>query len=162
MSKKIQVKMLKHVAGTGQAGEIVQVTPAFFSNKLLPSKSAEMISDEEVERQRLRSRAQEAEAITRASEIQSKISNKVFKIIRKSGPNGQLFGGVSAKCILAELQAALGDEFLRQKEVKILELLDVDGKKISGDIKHTGEYGVHLKLYKDINAKFGILVLPED
>ena len=48
---KVQVKLLKHVAGTGQAGEIIMVAPAFFTNKLQKTGSAKRISDEEVQKE---------------------------------------------------------------------------------------------------------------
>ena len=161
---KVQVKLLKHVAGTGQAGEVVMVTPAFFNNKLRPTKSAQMISDEEVAREQSESEQQDKEATETAEALQAKISELTLKLTRKAGPDGQLFGGINAKMIITELQAKIGDEedFLSQKGVKITELVDGDGKKIRGDLKHTGTFTSKISLRQDISAKFDILVEPEE
>ena len=50
-SGKIQVKLLKYVAGTGSAGEVIMVAPAFFANKLQKTGSAVRISDDDVEKE---------------------------------------------------------------------------------------------------------------
>jgi large subunit ribosomal protein L9 len=161
-SKKVQVKLLKHVAGTGQAGEVINVTPAFFNNKLRPTKSAVMISDDEVEKQNAEAKATAAETKAKATELQTKISEMTLTVSRKAGPDGQLFGGISAKGVVQELQNLINDDFLDQKGVKIAELTDSKGSKIRGDIKHTGEFGAKIVLAKDISAKFSITINPED
>lgn len=161
---KIQVKLLKHVAGTGQAGEVIMVTPAFFNNKLRPTKSALMITDEEVTREQTEAEKKEAAEVQAAEELQAKISELTLKLSRKAGPDGQLFGGINMKMIVAEIQTALQDDidYLSHKGVKITELLDEDGKKLPGDIKHTGKFSSRISLRKDISAKFDIIVESEE
>ena len=77
-TKKVQVKLLKHVAGTGQAGEVVMVTPAFFNNKLRPTKSAKIISDEDVESERAEAEALAESTKATATELQEKISEMIL------------------------------------------------------------------------------------
>lgn len=158
---KVQVKLLKHVAGTGQAGEVVMVTPAFFNNKLRPTQSAKIVSDEEVAQEKAESVEQQREAKEKATELQEKISGLQVIMKRKSGPDGQLFGGINAKAIMTEVHSAVGDDFLNQKGVKISEITDENGKKMRGDIKHTGQYGSRISLLSGISAKFDIEVLGE-
>jgi large subunit ribosomal protein L9 len=160
-SKKIQVKMLKHVAGTGQAGDVVMVTPAFFNNKLRPTKSAEVISDEEVAREQAQAASLEKEVNSKATQLKEKLSELTLTIRRKAGPDGQLFGGIGPKVIIEELRKETNDEFLDRKGVKVLSLLDPDGKKMRGDIKHIGDYGASISLTKDISVKFTISVDAE-
>jgi ribosomal protein L9 len=161
-TKKVQVKLLKHVAGSGQAGDVIQVTPAFFNNKLRANKSAILISDEEVDKQRIEGEEKGKEIKAKATELQAKLSETTLIFSRKAGPDGQLFGGIGPKNIMSELQGLGDEDFLDQKWVKISEILDENGKKIRGDIKHTGEFAARVVLAKDISAKFAIVVKAED
>jgi large subunit ribosomal protein L9 len=161
-SKKVQVKLLKHVAGTGQAGDVINVTPAFFNNKLRPTKSAVMISDDEVEKQNSEAVTAAAETKAKATELQKKLSETTLTISRKAGPEGQLFGGLSPKGVIQELQKLINDDFLNEKGVKIAELTDSTGSKIRGDLKHTGQFFAKIVLSKDISAKFSITISAEN
>jgi len=163
-SKKFQVKMLKSVPGTGQKGEIVNVTPAFFNNKLRPTQSAEVISDDEVEEERARQAAQEAEIRAEATALQEELQAETLTMHRKAGPDGQLFGGIGAKAIMEEIQSHFSahKEFLERKNVKVLALTDENDKKMRGDIKHTGDFSAQISLSKDVKATVKITVVTED
>ena len=160
--KKIQVKLTKHIAGTGQAGDVIQVTPAFYNNRLLPTQSARIISAEEMEEER-RQAAQETAATTqKAQEIKKRVEQTKLRIARKAGPNGQLFGGVGAKTLMEELHRALEDDFLKAKQVKIASLVDGDGKKVRGDLKHTGEFQATVKLTPEFSANLAFTIEAAD
>jgi len=164
---KVQVKLLKHVAGVGQAGEVVLVTPAFFNNKLRPSQSAKVISDDEVTKQQNDEIQKEKESMDMAKILQEKINDSTIHIMKKAGPDGHLFGGINIKMIVSELQESLGTEYkdyMGQKNVKVLELsMQGDGnqQKVSGDIKNTGSFVAKISLRKEISAKFNIVVEAE-
>jgi large subunit ribosomal protein L9 len=160
-AKKIQVKLLKYVAGSGSIGEVILVTPAFFNNKLRPTKSAEIISDEEVAEQESIKQEKEDKNKAKATEMQEQLIEITLQLKRKAGPDGQLFGGIGPKTIMTELQAVVNDSFLDQKWVKIAEVLDENGKKIRGDIKYTGDFGARIALLSGISAKIGITVEAE-
>ena len=160
-AKKVQVKLLKHVAGSGQAGDVIQVTPAFFNNKLRPNKSAEIISDEQVAEEQSQAEEDERIKTSKASELQELLSGMIINIKRKAGPDGQLFGGIGAKLIMEEVQKKVTDEFLNEKWVKVTEVLDENGKKMRGDIKHTGEFGARIALLSDVSAKLSLVVEAE-
>ena len=161
-TKKVQVKLLKHVAGTGQAGDVVQVTPAFFNNKLRPNKSAEIISDEQVEEERSQAEENDILRKAKASELQERLTDTTITIKRKAGPDGQLFGGIGAKIIMNEILAEIQDDFLEGKGVKVTEVLDGNGKKIRGDIKHIGDFGARVALLNGVSAKLAVAVREED
>ena len=162
-SKKIQVKLLKHVAGTGQAGDVVLVTPPFFNNKLRPTKSATLISDEQVKMEKDEAALAEKERQTKAAAIKEQVEGSALVVTRKAGPDGQLFGGIGAKIIMEELKASTGEsDFLDSKPVKITQLMDDNGKKMRGDIKHTGSFTANLSLMKDVVAKVAIEVKAEE
>lgn len=153
--------MLKYVAGTGSVGDIVMVTPAFFNNKLRPTSSAVMISDEEVQKEIAKIAALDKETNAEARSLKERMEDLSLKLRRKAGPDGQLFGGIGPKIIMEELNKLLADDFLNHKGVKIVAITDVDGKAFQGDIKHTGEFGATLSLTKTISVKFRIIVEPE-
>jgi ribosomal protein L9 len=159
--KKIQVKMLKYVEGTGHIGEIVMVTPAFFQNKLRPSASAVMITDEEVMKEKKEAEKLEKETREKAEMLKERIADLSIVIPRKSGPDGHLFGGIGPKTIMEELEKSIDDNFLKQKSVKITSIVNEDGSELIGDIKHTGMYQASLSLTKDISGMFRIIVEAE-
>lgn len=161
-SKKIQVKLLKHVAGTGQAGDVVMVTPPFFNNKLRPTKSAQLISNEQVELEQAAADLAEEELQNKATSLKEQLEGEPLVLTRKTGPDGQLFGGIGAKNIIDELKATTGAaDFMGQKGVKITGLTDGEGKKMRGDIKHTGSFKASISLTKDIRATVEIEVKAE-
>jgi ribosomal protein L9 len=178
-TKKIQVKLLKHVAGTGQAGDVILVTPAFYNNKLRPTKSAQLISNDEVQ-QELAARQQQqaamqarAMAIKELLEIENSGSAPFLKLARKAGPGGQLFGGIGVKCLVQELQNRLEKDelldddlrdFLKSKGIKITTIVDAkSGEALSSDIKHTGDYSATIALTATgESAKFDISVTAEE
>lgn len=159
-AKKIQVKMLKYIEGTGHIGEVVMVTPAFFSNKLRPTSSAVVVSDEEVAMAIADANALERETNAHAEALKERMEDLALKLKRKAGPDGQLFGGIGPKCIMDELHTLLADDFLSHKNVKIAGMTYGDGKDLRGDIKHIGEFGATLSLTKEISVLFKIVVDP--
>ena len=159
--KKIQVKMLKYVEGTGHVGEIVMVTPAFFQNKLRPSSSAAMITDGEVMKAKMEAEILDKETFAEAEALKERIADVSIVIRRKAGPDGHLFGGIGPKCAMEELEKSIQNDFLKQKGIKIISIMNEDGSELDGDIKHTGVYKASLSLTKDISGMFGIIVEAE-
>jgi large subunit ribosomal protein L9 len=159
--KKIQVKLLKHIAGTGQAGEVIMVTPAFFNNKLRPTKSAEIISDEQVEKERAESKARQAALNAAANEIVDTLQDFVLSIRRKSGPDGQLFGGIGPKLIMEELSKQLPNALWSEKSTRITKLMDDEGQTLKGDIKHIGTFSADVSLTKEVTAHVEISIVEE-
>ena len=166
-AKKIQVKMLKSVPGTGQKGDVVFVTPAFFNNKLRPTASAAVISDEQVSQEKAQQEAAELERNTLATELKEYLEANPLRLQRKAGPDGQLFGSINGKAVLAALVAeqvvdAQHAGYLEQKNVKIVAIVDGrDGQKISGDIKHVGEFQATISLTQTLSAELAVIVDAE-
>jgi ribosomal protein L9 len=71
-----------------------------------------------------------------------------------------LFGGISTKKLLQQLQSQVDDPYLREKQVKVVEVVvpTESGKKLPGDIKETGEYIMKLQLTKDIPVNIQVVV----
>lgn len=129
------------------------VTPAFFNNKLRPTKSAEEISDDQVKEEQAEHAADEKATREKATALKEKLTDVTLQIKRKCGPEGQLFGGIGAKQIMEELRSQEKDEFLATKGIKVQAVTDEDDKKMRGDIKHTGTFGATIGLSKDISVK---------
>lgn len=177
--KKMQVRMLKTVPGTGQTGDVVLVTPAFFNNKLRPTGSASMISDQEVKEMQMQREIMLHEVIQHARTLQQCIessgetdngnnnnnNNFCLRLRQKAGPDGQLFGSIHHKTLLKELKDTIGNDeaakFLSQKSVKVTEVVDGEGQPLRGDIKHVGSYQATIYLTNDISAKLAIVVEAE-
>lgn len=114
---KIQVKLLQHIAGTGQAGDVILVNPIFFANKLRPQKLARMITDEEVQKDNDVKQMQSDELLKQAKALKDLIdtgdddendnsgdtSSSYFLAFldNQTGPDGKkLFGGIGPKKLL--------------------------------------------------------------
>lgn len=168
---KVQVRLKQHIAGTGQAGDIIMVTPAFFNNKLRPQQLAERISDEQKEELVSKKQAKQAAAVAAATHLQETLgydeekgeNNFILSFKdNKTGPDGKkLFGGINAKKLLSKLQKEVPDEFLKNhKQVKILEVVEEEsGNKVkSSDIKQIGDYSMKLQLTKELFVKIKVVV----
>ena len=160
-TRKVQVKLLKHVAGSGQAGEVILVSPAFYNNKLRPSQAAQLISDEEVALEKAAAELQAAEQDSKIQELHETLSDRTFVLRRKAGPDGHLFGAVGSKAIMDVVQATVKDDFMQKKFVKVSATAQEDGKKMRGDIKELGTYQVTIALGKGASVKVKLVVEEE-
>ncbi len=158
---KVQVKLLKHVAGTGQAGEVIMVAPAFFTNKLQKTGSAVRISNDEVEKENARKEQRDKEETENAIVVKGKLENMSLSMTKKAGPDGHLFGGIGLRAIMTELKKEFPQGCLDGKQVKISQIKNNEGKKLRGDIKEVGEYAVTVNLMKDVSAALDLKVLSE-
>jgi len=159
---KVQVKLVKHVAGTGQAGDIIMVAPAFFTNKLQKTGSAIRITDEEVAKEAEKQASHEKELKANASDVKHKLEEMKFSITKKAGPDGHLFGGVGMKLIMTELKKEFPQGCLDGKQVKITQIKDGDGKKLQHDIKEVGAYSLTISLLKGVAANLDLSVMAKE
>lgn len=163
-TKKIQVKLLKYVAGVGQKGDIVRVSPSVLNNLLRPSQAAQVITDEDVQKELADAAANERDLDRSARLLKNEIEEMTLSIVRKAGPDGKLFGGIGPKVIIDELKSKLGSSasLLDRKGVKILSIVDGDGAKVQGDVKRVGPFGATIALTKDISAKLQAEIRSEN
>eukprot|EP00565_Helicotheca_tamesis_P009704 CAMPEP_0185729954 /NCGR_PEP_ID=MMETSP1171-20130828/7790_1 /TAXON_ID=374046 /ORGANISM="Helicotheca tamensis, Strain CCMP826" /LENGTH=244 /DNA_ID=CAMNT_0028398905 /DNA_START=89 /DNA_END=823 /DNA_ORIENTATION=+ len=159
--KKVQVKLLKYVEGTGRMGDIVMVAPAFYENMLKKTGSGILITDDEVEKESSEKAAKEKAQLDLATDLKSKIEDISLVIPKKVGKDGHLFGAVGKKVLFNELKSKFPKGALGGKQVKILEMKDEEGKSLDHDIKETGEYTATISLLKDMSADFKVSVVEE-
>jgi len=118
-------------------GEAVDVKPGYLRNYLIPRKLAQpatRASLEEAERRRERVEVEEQQAAERAGETAELLSKTVLTINHRAGPDGKLFGSVTAAEISDAIQAARG--------------LKVDRRKVQLEepIRETGTYMVEVEI----------------
>lgn len=137
---KMQVKLLEHIAGTGQAGDVIMVNPVFFANKLRPQKLARVITDEEVKADLEKKQSQSEELLKQAKAVQDLLdeddkstSSYVLTFSdNQTGPDGKkIFGGIGPKKILESLRKDCKEFDAYSKEfTKQVSILDVEEQEI--------------------------------
>ena len=145
----MKVILSEDVKGQGKKGELVTVSDRYARNYLLPRGLAVMANSENMNILKSKEAAK-ADQLRReleaAKALAAKIGGLTVKVTAKGGQSGKLFGSVTSK----EISEAL----------KAQHKMDLDKKKIvlEDDIKSFGTFEVEAKIYKDVSAKFYVLV----
>jgi large subunit ribosomal protein L9 len=144
----MQIILQEDVEKLGTRGEVVEVTPGYARNYLLPHKLALEASPANIKRlEKIRITLSKRTATEKdAAEQQAALLNNVTVTLkRKSGENDHLFGSVNS-ADLAEALAAQG--------------FQVDKRRIVLDepIKVLGETVVPVKLVHGVTAQFKAVV----
>jgi len=135
--------LLDDVEHLGHRGDIVAVSRGYLRNYLVPRKLAEEATSAriaEVEKLAATRAAQEARTAEQAHEIAATLTKTVLTIPARSGPDGRLYGSVTA--------ADLADEIWRARKIR------VDRRKIRLEepIKAIGSYLVEIDVFTDVRA----------
>src|SRR5690348_4737855 len=138
----------EHVENLGRRGEVVKVADGYARNYLLPRKLALLATEgnkKQIERERAKFDAKEAEEKSVADAIAQRMANLEIEISRKVGETEALYGSVTTADI-AESLAARGFE--------------VDRRKIGlhEPIKKLGEFDIPLKLHRDVTTHVKVKV----
>jgi large subunit ribosomal protein L9 len=147
----MEVILREHVDNLGSRGDLVKVADGYARNYLLPRKLALVATDgnrKQIERERAKFEAKEAEERKVAEAFAARLSNAEIVIARKVGETQALYGSVTAADI-ADALAAKG--------------FDIDRRKLQlGDaIKAVGETDVLVKLSRDVTATVKVKVIAE-
>ena len=140
--------LIANVKGLGQKGDVVETSPGYFRNFLMPQKLATSAGQTQV----AHVNAQKAKATEKlenmkesAESVKSKIDGKTVEVEEKASETGKLYAAVSGKEVAEILKA----------ELKV----DVPAKQIKMDtIKEAGEYKVTADLYKGVSAEVTLKV----
>jgi large subunit ribosomal protein L9 len=147
----MEVILREHVDNLGRRGEIVKVADGYARNYLLPRKLALLVTDgnkKQIEREREKLEAKEAEEKKVADAIASRIATADVVIARRVGENDVLYGSVTTADIA---EALTGKGF------------DVDRRKLqlAEPLKKLGEYDVPIKLHREVVAAVKVKVVAE-
>ncbi len=149
----MKVVLLEDVRGSGNKGDVINVSDGYARNFLLPkklAKAASMSAVNEINKQKESLRIKKLNLKNKAEELASGIGSLEVTIYAKTGDSDRLFGSISTADIA--------------KALKQQHNIDADKKKITLNehIKLLGEYNAKLKLYQGISANLKIIIAKKD
>ena len=148
----MDVILLQDVEKVGLRGEVVNVSRGYMRNYLAPRRLAERATPAlvaELERRDAERSKHEARSFEHAQEISETLAKTVLRFEVNAGPQGTLFGSVTATDV--------ADELWRTRKVR------VDRRKIDlpNPIKRIGRYEIPIELFQDVRIEVKTLVVPE-
>lgn len=147
----MEVILREHVDKLGRRGEIVKVADGYARNYLLPRKLALPATPGnkvQIERQRAKFEAKEAEDRGAAQRVADRIAALDVVISRRVGETEALYGSVTAADI-ADALAEKGFEIDRRKLV------------LDEAIKRIGDFEVPVKLHREVTGVVKVRVVAE-
>lgn len=148
----MDVILLKDVEKVGLRGDVVSVSRGFMRNYLGPRRLAEEATPArvaELEKRETQRARHEAQSFEDAQKIAEALGKAELRFDVNSGPQGTLFGSVTATDV--------ADEIWEKLKIR------VDRRKIdlSEPIKRIGRYAVPVEVFTDVTAEVRTLVVPE-
>jgi len=147
-----QAILLQDVDNVGSRGEVIDVSPGYLRNYLLPRKLAHQATPGALaEAQRRMEAAEQAakDAADRAQENAALLSRTVLTIPQPAGEDGRLFGSVTSEDIVNAIKQARG--------------LKLDRRKVHLEqpIRTTGTHMVTIEVHDGVTADVKTIVTPE-
>ncbi len=148
----MKVILLGELRGKGGEGDVVDVAQGYAENYLFPRRLALPATPgniKQLEERRHNIERREEKRISDANAVKEALEGKTVTIEARVGEENQLFGSVTSAMIADAIVSQLG--------------VEIDRKRISreGSIKRAGVHEIEIGLYRDINAKVAISVVPE-
>lgn len=147
-----QAILLQDVESLGERGAVVDVSPGYLRNYLVPRKLAEAATSGSIEAATRRRDAAERvkrEAVERAQESAALLGRTVLTIPQQAGDDGRLFGSVTPQDIADAIRDARG--------------LRVDRRKIHLEepIRNIGTYMVVVEIADGVTATVKTMVVEQ-
>jgi large subunit ribosomal protein L9 len=147
-----QAILLQSVDTLGERGEVVDVSPGYLRNYLVPRKLAQPATPGAIAEAQRRLEAVEraaSEAAERAGENAALLNKTVLTIPQQAGDDGRLFGSVTAQDIADAIRQARG--------------LKLDRRKVHLEhpIKTTGTHMVTVEVSEGVTAEIKTIVTAE-
>ena len=145
-----QAILLQDVEPLGERGSVVDVSPGYLRNYLVPRKLAHPATRAALEAARTRHDAQERarhEAQERARENAALLTKTVLTIPAQAGEDGRLFGSVTAQDVADAIREARG--------------LRVDRRRVhlEDPIRHVGTHMVAVDVADGVTASVKTMVV---
>ena len=145
-----QAILLQDVDTLGDRGDVVDVSPGYLRNYLMPRRLAEPATAASIQvatRRREVAEQAQREAEERSKENAALLSRTVLTIPQQAGEDGRLFGSVTTQDIADAIRDARG--------------IRVDRRKIHLDepIRHTGTYMVAVEVADEVMASVKTMVV---
>jgi large subunit ribosomal protein L9 len=144
-----QAILLEDVETLGQRGEIIDVSPGYLRNFLLPRKLAHAATPGALAEAKRRIEAAEQaarEAAERAQENAALLSRTVLTISHPAGEDGRLFGQVTAQ--------EIADAIRQARDLK----LDRRKVQLEEPIRTTGTHMVEVEVHDGVMARVKTIV----
>ncbi|MFY9488975.1 MAG: 50S ribosomal protein L9 [Solirubrobacterales bacterium] len=148
-----QAILLQDVEKLGEKGDVVDVAPGYLRNYLQPRQLAETANSKTIQQaRRLMEEAEKAaiDRAERAGDIASLLGKTVLTIEHPAGEEGQLFGSVTQKEIVAAIKDAR-DVRLDRKDIHIEE-----------PIRQVGTFTVTVDVHDGVTANVKVIVTPKE
>ncbi len=145
-----QAILLQDVDALGARGDVIDVSPGYLRNFLIPRKLAEPATRGSIEAAQRRMEAAERaqrESVARAEENAALLTRTVLTIRQQAGDDGRLFGSVTTQDIADAIREARG--------------LRIDKRKVHLDepIKHVGTHMVVVEVADGVTATVKTMVV---
>ena len=145
-----QAILLQDVESLGERGTVIDVSPGYLRNYLLPRKLAEPATTASI--QVAKRRQEEAERAVREAEDRARdnaatLGRTVLTIPQQAGDDGRLFGSVTTQDIADAIRDARGIKIDRRKV------------HLEDPIRHTGTYMVVVEVTDEVTATVKTMVV---
>jgi large subunit ribosomal protein L9 len=145
-----QAILLQDVESLGERGAVVDVSPGYLRNFLVPRKLAEPATKGSIEQATKRRQAAEKaaqDAVDRARDNAALLGRTVLTIPQQAGDDGRLFGSVTTQDIADAIRDARG--------------IKIDRRKIHLDdpIRNIGTYMVVVEVADEVTATIKTMVV---
>jgi large subunit ribosomal protein L9 len=148
----MDVILLRDVEKVGLRGDVVSVSRGYMRNYLGPRKLAEEATPSrvaELEKREEQRARHEAQSFEDGQKIAEQLGKAELRFDVNAGPQGTLFGSVTATDV--------ADEIWEKLKIRI------DRRKIelSEPIKRIGRYAIPVEIFTDVTAEVRTVVVPE-
>jgi large subunit ribosomal protein L9 len=143
---------LREVEGSGRTGEIKNVADGFARNYLLPRKLAAAATDHNIRIAQARADVEakhQAKLDADATVLAERLVGHSVTLTVKAGPQGRLYGSVTARDVAEALEGPLG-HVLEHRQVELEE-----------PIRQVGVFEVPLRLSRNVRVSVRVEVLGE-
>ena len=148
----MKVILKADIKGVGKKDQVINASDGYARNYLFPKKLAVEANNENMSKLKAKNESVQFKKDTEKEEaikLKDKMSQILVTIKVKAGENGKIFGGVSSKEIVENLE--------NQHKIQI------DKKKINlkETIKNIGVHNVEIKLYEGVIGNLKVKVVAE-
>ena len=147
-----QAILLQDVETLGERGTVIDVSPGYLRNYLVPRKLAQPATAASIAEAQRRQEAAEraaAEAAEKAQETAALLRKTVLTISHQAGDDGRLFGSVTSQEIADAVRQARG---VRLDKRRIL---------LDEPIRTTGTHMVSVEIADGVTADIKTIVTPQ-
>jgi large subunit ribosomal protein L9 len=146
----VKVILNQEVRGVGAPGDIVEVADGYGRNYLLPRNLARLATKGAVtqaEGIRARRQAREVASLEQAQTLAAHLASLRVVMTAKAGPEGRLFGSITASQIADAIAKAGGTPIDRRRIT------------LDGPIKNLGTHRLMVRLHAEVEAPVNVEVV---